>query len=180
MRPATGAVRFSFTTLESPVGPLLLVSDGQALTGLYPGAHRALPTTAGQVRDDGFFSGVRDQLDAYFKGKQAEFSVPLSPRGTEFQRAVWREVQNIPLGVTRTAQDIASALGRPAAWRAIGAAVAKNPISVIIPCHRVGGASAPGPAGAMKRWLLAHEAELVPWRVQLPLTAPAVSLGGEP
>lgn len=155
-----------FSTLPSPVGELLLTSDGDALTGLYPASHREPPATTGLARDDAFFTGVRDQLQAFFRGKLFEFTVALAPRGTPFQRAVWAQLELIPLGVTRTYLEVATALGRPSAARAVGAAIGKNPLSFIIPCHRVVGSSGAltGYAGgvALKRWLLNHEAHLAP------------------
>lgn len=162
------AVGSTFTTLESPVGELLLTSDGVALTGLYPASHKALPDTARLRRDDALFSGVRDQLNAYFRGKLSEFTVALKPAGTDFQVAVWREVARVPCGVTRSSLDLAIAMGKPASSRAVGAAVGKNPIALIIPCHRVlGSSSLTGNVAGLelKRWLVEHEASMVPWRL---------------
>jgi len=87
MRPDMLAVGSTFTTLESPVGELLLTSDGVALTGLYPASHKALPDTTRLRRDDALFSGIRDQLNAYFRGKLSEFTVALKPAGTDFHVA---------------------------------------------------------------------------------------------
>jgi methylated-DNA-[protein]-cysteine S-methyltransferase len=130
-----------FTTCQSPVGTLLLVSDGHALTGLYPERHRDVPSmTDGWRRDDAFFSGVRDQLSEYFGGRLMSFEVEVAPRGTEFQREVWSALEAIPLGQTCSYGAVAYAVGRPTANRAVGSTVSKNPISIIIPCHRVVGA----------------------------------------
>lgn len=131
----------SFSVIDSTVGPLLLTSDGVALTGLYPATHRARPSTNGFSRRDGFFTGVRDQLDAYFAGRLTRFDVPLAPAGTPFQRQVWSALQEIPFGATVTYGELAARLGRPSASRAVGLANGKNPVSLIIPCHRVVGAS---------------------------------------
>ena len=169
MRPDLWPAGSTFTTLKSPVGQLLLTSDGKALTGLYPPSHRSLPDTSELTRDDALFSGIRDQLDAYFRGKLSEFTVPLKPAGTEFQQAVWQQLSRIPCGVTRTYAEVAAAAGRPSATRAVGAAIGKNPILIIIPCHRVVGSSRAltGYAGGpeLKRWLLEHEAAMLPWRI---------------
>jgi methylated-DNA-[protein]-cysteine S-methyltransferase len=103
------------------------------------------------------------QLSEYFAGERREFALPLAPRGTEFQRRVWQELREIPHGRTQSYGDIAAAIGRPTASRAVGAANGRNPISIVVPCHRVIGASGAltGYAGGMdrKRWLLNHEAE---------------------
>ena len=125
--------------IDSPVGPLLLTSDGDVLTELYmldPGsAEPSLP------RDPGPFRSVVEQLDAYFAGELKEFTVPLAPAGSAFQLAVWAELTRIPYGATCTYGDIARALGkRPVAARAVGSANGANPIPIIVPCHRVIGA----------------------------------------
>jgi methylated-DNA-[protein]-cysteine S-methyltransferase len=169
----------TFSLVRSVVGELLLTSDGEALTGLYPHTHRDLPDTRGLERNDAWFSGVRDQLDAYFRGKLSEFTVALAPRGTVFQQRVWAQLKTIPCGITRTYSEIAEAIGRPSASRAVGTAIGRNPISLIVPCHRVVGASGAltGYAGGLelKKWLLAHESELegwVPMRESASLTLP--------
>ncbi len=152
----------TYTRCTSPVGNWLLVSDGEALTGVYPESHRAVPDTDGWKRDDAFFAGVRDQLIAYFAGRLTTFTVKLSARGTHFQRRVWDALREIPLGTTTTYGALAAHLGSPTASRAVGAANGKNPISLIVPCHRVVGTSGTltGYAGGLelKQWLLEHEA----------------------
>jgi methylated-DNA-[protein]-cysteine S-methyltransferase len=169
MRPDLVAVGSTFTTLASPVGELLLTSDGAALTGLYPASHRSLPDTSGLTRDDALFAGIRDQLNAYFRGKLSEFKVPLKPAGTEFQQLVWKELGRIPCAATRTYAEVGARVGKASASRAVGAAVAKNPILIIIPCHRVMGTSgAPiGYSGGLKvkQWLFEHEAAMLPVRM---------------
>ncbi len=152
-----------FSTVASPVGRWLLLSDGEALTGLFPESHRAVPTvTDGWHRDDAFFAGVRDQLSAYFAGRLSEFTVRLSPKGTPFQQRVWEGLRQIPMGTTTTYGALAAHLNQPTASRAVGAANGKNPISLIVPCHRVVGSSGTltGYAGGLqlKAWLLNHEA----------------------
>jgi methylated-DNA-[protein]-cysteine S-methyltransferase len=152
----------TYSRCSSPVGQWTLVSDGEALTGVYPESHRALPDTEGWKRDDAFFAGVRDQLIAYFAGRLTEFTVKLNAKGTPFQKRVWNALPDIPLGRTTSYGALATHLGMPAASRAIGAANAKNPISLIVPCHRVIGSTglATGYAGGveLKQWLLDHEA----------------------
>ncbi len=153
----------TYSRCASPVGPWLLVSDGEALTGVYPESHRAVPElTSGWQRDDAFFAGVRDQLAAYFVGRLTEFTVKLAPEGTPFQRRVWGALREIPLGTTTTYGALATHLGSPTASRAVGAANGKNPLSLIVPCHRVigSGGALTGYAGglALKEWLLDHEA----------------------
>lgn len=154
-----------YTRCRSPVGSWLLVSDGVALTGAYPESHRAVPpVTDAWRRDDAFFAGVRDQLDAYFAGRLTAFDVPLAPEGTPFQQQVWGALREIPVGSTTTYGGLAEHLGRPTAARAVGAANGKNPLSLIVPCHRVVGTSGlTGYAGGLelKQWLLDHEATMV-------------------
>ena len=154
-----------YSVAPSPMGELLLTSNGEALTGVYPSSHRAPPELSTFVRDDRFFTGVRDQLAAYFAGSLQAFDVPLSPAGTAFQRAVWAALNTIPFGLTWSYGRLANFLGKPKASRAVGLANGKNPLSIIVPCHRVIGAdgSLTGYAGGveMKRWLLEHEASVL-------------------
>jgi methylated-DNA-[protein]-cysteine S-methyltransferase len=126
-----------YDVIDSPLGPLLLTGDGQALTGLRMDA----PAPPGWRRDRAAFAAAAEQLDAYFGGELIEFDLPLSPRGTPFQLAVWRALRAIRYGTTITYGELAARLGRPHASRAVGAANARNPIGVIVPCHRVIGAS---------------------------------------
>ncbi len=151
------------TTIPSPVGALTLTGDGEALSGVFMHEHRHRPPLpAGAVRDDRAFPAARAQLDAYFAGDLRAFDVPLAVAGTPFQRAVWAALCEVPYGTTTTYGALAARLGRPAAARAVGAANGRNPISILVPCHRVVGASGAltGYAGGVerKRWLLAHEA----------------------
>lgn len=159
LRPMANALCFS--TFQSPVGELLLTSDGRAMTGLYPASHRAIPQTRG-VRDDAFFTGVRDQLKAYFAGRLEAFDICLAPVGTPFQHRVWDALRAIPYGAQWTYGSMAALLGKPSASRAVGLANGKNPLSIIVPCHRVIGANGllTGYVGGLelKQWLLDHEA----------------------
>lgn len=162
----SGDVDRLYTLVPSPVGELLLTSNGDALTGLFPASHRELPSVDDLTRDNGHFTGVKDQLAEWFRGRLLDFNVPVALRGTDFQRSVWKQLLRIPPGVTCTYGELATQVGRPSASRAVGAAVGKNPISLIIPCHRVVGTdgSLTGYAGGLdvKRWLLEHEARVVP------------------
>lgn len=151
-----------YCEFSSPLGGLLLVSDGESLTGIYYEDHRRGPARGANWRRDAApFKQVQDELAAYFGGDLQEFSVKLAPRGSEFQREVWNELRQIPPGSTLTYAQLAAKIGRPKAIRAVGAANARNPISIIVPCHRVVGAddSLTGYAGGLerKRWLLRHE-----------------------
>ncbi|HVW39083.1 MAG TPA: methylated-DNA--[protein]-cysteine S-methyltransferase [Pirellulales bacterium] len=151
--------------LSSPLGELLLVSDGQSLSGVYYEDHRRGPARgANWRRDAGPFEQVKNELTAYFGGELREFGVKLAPQGSEFQREVWNELRRIPPGKTLTYAELAARVGRPKAIRAVGAANARNPISIIVPCHRVVGSNGTltGYAGGLKRkeWLLKHEASM--------------------
>ena len=128
--------------LETPIGDLLLAGDGDALylIGFPEGAMRREP------EDDWIFSekpfaDAREQLTAYFAGERKSFDLNLKPGGTEFQMQVLDELQKIPYGTTTSYGDIAKRIGRPKAVRAVGAANGRNPIPIIIPCHRVIGSS---------------------------------------
>lgn len=137
VRPLDGPPRH--TVIGSPVGELLLVGDGEALSGLFmlPDAKYVPEIGADWVRDDDAFDAVTRQLDEYFAGGRREFDLRLAPRGTDFQRRVWRELTTIPYGRTTSYGAMADALGSPTASRAVGAANGRNPISIIVPCHRV-------------------------------------------
>lgn len=154
-------MKIFYSLVPSPVGELLLLSNGTALTGLYmePHAAKHLRDTA---RDDPKFTAVKEQLAAYFAGDLTKFDLPLAPEGTEFQKQAWRALRKIPYGETVSYGEQARRIGQPAAFRAVGTANGQNPISIIVPCHRVIGAngSLTGYGGGLprKRWLLAHEA----------------------
>jgi len=150
------------TVTASPVGDLTLVADGAALIGLYFEGHSRnprLPTLG--PRDDAGFEDVIAQLDEYFAGDRTSFSVELAPRGSSFELAVWNQLLEIPYGSTRTYGQLALALGDPGGAQAVGNANGWNPISIIVPCHRVVGADGrlTGYAGGLsrKRFLLALE-----------------------
>lgn len=148
--------------LPSPIGPLLLVSNGDALTGLYMTDHVGGPAPQPDWRSDATrFAAVWEQLTAYFASELREFDVPLAADGTEFQQKVWDELRRIPFGETISYGELARRIEQPAASRAVGRANGQNPISIIVPCHRVIGANGTltGYGGGLdrKRWLLAHE-----------------------
>jgi methylated-DNA-[protein]-cysteine S-methyltransferase len=151
-----------YTYFDSPLEPLLLVSNGAALTHLYMMKHQHAETVQPEwQRDDGLFKDALAQLRAYFSGEVQAFDLPLELVGTEFQRRVWKALQEIPYGETRSYKDIALRIGDSAAVRAVGLANGRNPISIIVPCHRVIGAngSLTGYGGGLprKQWLLQHE-----------------------
>jgi len=133
-----------YTLHDSPTGELLLMSDGKALTDLHMTAGKYVPATANDwLRDDALpvFELARRELDAYFAGELRRFTVPLAPRGTDFQRRVWKALTEIPFGQTRSYGQQAAMIGQPSAVRAVGSANGKNPIGIIVPCHRVIGAN---------------------------------------
>ncbi|AOW24367.1 cysteine methyltransferase [Sphingomonas melonis TY] len=152
------------TRLDSPVGVLTLVASDVGLVAvLWPDDDpRRVPLpTLGQHDDHPMLRAATAQLTAYFAGERRVFDVPLDMRGTDFQKAVWAALLTIPYGQTRSYGAIALALGRPDASRAVGAANGRNPISIIVPCHRVVGSTGKltGFAGGMtaKAHLLALE-----------------------
>ena len=139
---------------DTPIGPLLLLASDEGLHTIHFHERSA--------RGDRQLDDVRRQLDEYFAGKRKTFDVRLAPSGTDFQLAVWRALQSIPYGETRSYSQIANRIGRPSAVRAVGAANGANPIPIIVPCHRVIGAngSLTGFGGGLptKRFLLDLEA----------------------
>ena len=159
--------RFCF--VDSPIGRLLLTSDAAALTGLYMEKERRLrpaDPTAIEDPEHPLLAGVAVQLAEYFAGDRRVFDVPLAARGTDFQRGVWDELTRIEFGRTCSYGEIARRLGKPGASRAVGLANGSNPISIIVPCHRVIGAdgSLTGYGGGLERkqWLLRHEGMEIP------------------
>ena len=153
----------AFGYFESPIGRLLLTSDGSALTGLYMEPSRKAQPTEGWSEDVTVapLSAAVRQLTEYFAGTRRVFDLPLRPQGTDFQRRVWRELIEIPYGDTWSYGELAKRISNPSASRAVGLANGRNPISILVPCHRVIGAdgSLTGYGGGLdrKRWLLAHE-----------------------
>ncbi len=154
-----------YTAIESPLGMLLVARDHAGLTHLYlPTGKHTGGAPASWRRDDAAFDDVRAQLAEYFGGERTEFELPLHASGSAFQQRVWAALRAIPFGETASYGAIAAAIGAPgSACRAVGAANGQNPISIIVPCHRVIGAngSLVGYGGGLdaKRWLLGHEAQ---------------------
>ncbi len=159
--------RFASTTVDSPVGRLHLLGtvDGLAAV-LWPDLERELARI--RVSPDQLIEGdvpvfdlAKSQLRAYFAGERTEFDLPLDPQGTEFQLSVWSALRKIPFGVTSSYGKQARMIDKPRAVRAVASANARNPISIVVPCHRVIGAngSLTGFAGGLdaKSWLLEHE-----------------------
>ncbi|TDV40098.1 methylated-DNA--[protein]-cysteine S-methyltransferase [Actinophytocola oryzae] len=150
------------TVMDSPVGRLTLVATDGVLSGLYMDEqrHRPMADLFG-TRDDTKSMAVKEQLEAYFAGTLREFTVPMTFTGTVFQRRVWTELRTIPYGETTTYGELAERLGRPTAARAVGLANGRNPIGIIVPCHRVVGStgSLTGYGGGLprKRYLLDFE-----------------------
>jgi methylated-DNA-[protein]-cysteine S-methyltransferase len=169
------------TMLPSPLGELRLVADGEGLRGVYFPVHRHDPELAGVPileledaadADPGAHAILRaaaTQLGEYFAGQRRGFDLPLRPTGTAFQQRVWLQLREIPFAVTRSYGELATAVGNRNASRAVGAANGKNPISIIVPCHRVIGADGSltgfGGGEPAKRWLLDHEARVAGLRL---------------
>ncbi|WP_293307074.1 methylated-DNA--[protein]-cysteine S-methyltransferase [Mycolicibacterium sp.] len=131
-----------YRTVESPVGPLTLAGEGSTLMHLRMTEQTHEPDRSGWApAGPDAFSDVIEQLNAYFAGSLTEFDVELDLVGTEFQRRVWAALQTIPYGETRSYGEIAEQIGSPGASRAVGLANGRNPIAIIVPCHRVIGAA---------------------------------------
>jgi methylated-DNA-[protein]-cysteine S-methyltransferase len=153
-----------FSIYDSPVGPLVLSGDLDAVTGLQFADRVTAPNDS--LRDDARFSEERRQLSEYFAGERTAFDFPLKLEGNGFERRVWEALRTIPYGTTTTYGELAARLGAPDAARAVGAANGRNPIAIVVPCHRVIGAGGKltGYGGGLdrKRALLAHEGALLP------------------
>jgi len=133
--PPSACSVISVHTMDTPIGTLWLDADGAGLSSI------AFDGAVGSHSDDPLLRDAASQLRAYFAGALTRFDLPLSPRGTEFQRRVWDAVARVPYGTTTTYSAVAAALARPTAFRAVGAANGRNPLPIIVPCHRVIGAS---------------------------------------
>jgi methylated-DNA-[protein]-cysteine S-methyltransferase len=128
----------SYTWYESPVGPLLLAGSREGLNYVsFSSGRHAVAVDTYWTEERSLFDDAIQQLREYFAGERKAFSLTLVPEGTEFQRAVWSELQNIPYGETISYKELAERIGKPNAVRAVGAANGANPIPIIIPCHRV-------------------------------------------
>jgi methylated-DNA-[protein]-cysteine S-methyltransferase len=150
--------------MQSPLGTLVLAATDTALTGIWFDGQRHQPpigTEWRRRRDVPILRRAAVQLTEYFAGERAHFELALAPSGTPFQRAVWDAIATVPLGATIAYRELATRAGRPESIRAAGAATGRNPLSIVIPCHRIVGADGTltGYAGGLerKRWLLEHE-----------------------
>ena len=147
------------TVIDTPVGPLTIVAEKGQIRCLYMDLQRHRPDDdeLGELeprgRDIEPFKAAADQLDAYFAGDLTTFDLPLAPRGSEFQQRVWAALQEIPYGETESYGQLAERIGSPGGARAVGLANGRNPIGIIIPCHRVVGAdgSLTGYGGGIER-----------------------------
>lgn len=168
--PATSSV------IDSPVGRLLLEAENGALTMLWMSPLPERKPGPVQAPDHAVLENAAEQLAAYFSGDLTAFDLPLAPRGTPFQRRIWDALLEIPFGETTSYGALAKRLGKPGAARAVGLANGSNPISIIIPCHRVIGSNGrlTGYGGGIERkaWLLDHEAGRGPGQLALPLLEP--------
>jgi len=132
-----------YSEFESPFGTTLASSDGEALCNVWFPGQKHAPDCSQWTRDDQLplFASLRQQLAEYAEGNRQRFDLPLAPRGTEFQSQVWQALQQIAFGDHASYGALAQQLGRPSAARAVGAAVGRNPLSILIPCHRVLGSN---------------------------------------
>ena len=151
-----------YTYIDTPLGPVLVQGCEGFVTGLFLPGHKGRPGPgASWQQSDAPFAGVRAQLAEYFAGARQQFDVPLRLGGTPFQQRVWRELLRVPFGGTITYAALAKRVGKPAGARAVGQANGRNPVSIIVPCHRVVGAGGKltGYAGGTdkKQWLLTWE-----------------------
>src|SRR5512138_500802 len=153
----------TYDVMQTPIDRLVLASDGSAIVGVWMANaepdDKRWPDRRGS---DAVLDETRRELEAYFAGRLETFTVPLAPNGTEFQRRVWSALREIPFGTTISYADLARRVSNAAAVRAVGAANGRNPIPIIVPCHRVIGSdgSLTGFGGGLprKQWLLRHEA----------------------
>ncbi len=154
------------TIVDSPVGPLFLAADAQGLRAIEfrDNRHPVLRGEDWREGDSPLLRRAREQLDEYFAGHRRDFDLPLSPQGTAFQREVWTTLASIPYGGTISYAQLAARVGRPTAMRAVGAANGRNPLPIVLPCHRVIGAdgSLTGFGGGLptKQYLLKLEGAL--------------------
>lgn len=153
----------TYRTIDSPVGPVILVGSGHTLVRLVLAGQRVEPDSWGCYRADAnAFPDAVAQLDAYFAGRLTRFEIDVRLAGTDFQRRVWAAAQAIPYGQTRSYSQVAAQVGAPGASRAVGVALGRNPVPIVVPCHRVIGSSGAltGYVGGIdcKKALIAHEA----------------------
>lgn len=172
--------------ISTPLGAIRLVASRAALVGVYLPGQRTDDTVVitGHAAEHAILRETARQLLEYFAGTRRAFALPVLADGTTFQRAVWSELASIPFGATRSYGELARAIGSPRASRAVGSANARNPISIVVPCHRVVGSAGAltGYAGGLpaKRWLLAHEARVADrpsWHERCDASAQALLAG---
>jgi methylated-DNA-[protein]-cysteine S-methyltransferase len=159
-----------YSHVKTPIGRVLLVGWSVALTGLFVASHDRCPAVPPSWKqDDESFEEVRRQLGGYFAGTRTAFDVKLRLEGTPFQVAVWSALRDIPYGETTSYGELARRVGRPGASRAVGAANGRNPISILVPCHRVIGADGSltgyGWGNERKAWLLDHERQSLDFKL---------------
>ena len=162
-QPMEMSQQINYQYLQSPLGTLRLVSNGTALLRIeFPGQHQNSP--ADTKTSDPAIAACTAQLNEFFRGERKTFDLPLAPKGTIFQQTVWTELGKIPYGELRSYRDIAEAIDKPTATRAVGAANGRNPLPIVVPCHRVIGSdgSLTGFAGGLdaKKILLKLEGSL--------------------
>lgn len=155
-----------YTYVDSPIGRLLLTGRPGVLTGLYVADHEKCRLPGDDwVEDASIFAGVVAQLGEYFAGERTDFDLQVELDGTPFQTTVWAALQEIPYGETWSYGELARHIGRPTGSRAVGMANGRNPVSIVVPCHRVIGADGSmtgyGWGTDRKTWLLAHEGVLM-------------------
>lgn len=173
-----GSPTLAEVIVDTPIGPLLLAADDRALCGVYFPNHQdgpllrkgaSLPRKKTAGIEHPILRAAAQQLDEYFAGQRRDFDLPLDTGGTEFQQTVWKKLCEIPFATTTNYGALANSVGNPNASRAVGAANGKNPIPVIIPCHRVIGSNGSltgfGGGEPTKRWLLDHEAKVAGLRL---------------
>ena len=161
-RVEAGTDLLTYDVVPTPIGRLIVASDGSAIAGVWmANANPRDAAWASHRGTDALLAQAREELLAYFDGRLRDFTVPLAPNGTEFQRRVWTELTKIPFGATISYARLARRVSNAAAVRAVGAANGRNPIPIIVPCHRVIGSdgSLTGFGGGLhrKQWLLKHE-----------------------
>ena len=173
------------TTIDTPIGTLRLLADGEALVAIEFPEHAGPPRPSGAraAQDAPVLARARRQLAEYFAGERTRFDLPLAAAGTPFQRRVWAALSGIPYGETRSYSDIAAEVANVRAVRAVGAANGRNPLPIVVPCHRVIGSDGrlTGFGGGLptKAWLLRHERAVLAARNEASLQPVVVRLLGQ-
>lgn len=158
----SGALR-GHLIIDSPIGRIAIIGDDEAIDRLEIARDGVLSTDDQEIRSTAVLERAAAQLREYFEGSRASFDIPVRLRGTQFQRSVWQQLQEIPFGQVRGYGDLGRALGHATAGRAVGGAVGANPVPLLVPCHRVLGTAgritgySAGNGITTKAWLLEHE-----------------------